>query len=339
MVDVLRDGVVTPVQVQTGITDGINTQIVSGLAAGDRVVTGVASSDDRSGEHDVRDVEHPRRRRCGAAPAAARCRCQMIHRSFAGTSYDTTTTGSSTQITQETHMTSPIRSIKRLAAGSALAVGLFFLPQSLAMAQDTGSTPDASRTFADTGYTVSDDAIWSFFSQYGGVNTFGEPISREFMLFGNPVQVFQDAALQVQPDGTVQAMQLTDPGLVPTTQLTGVNVPPADAAVAFVTPTPDQPNYRRSTAGVLAEHGAGRVERAERRVRFDVHELTAGPPSGDCRRRCPRLIPTTRALSTSASRTGFCSTTHRPAPPSRCPWASTSNSSSPRTRHSLRPRR
>ena len=123
-------------------------------------------------------------------------------------------------------MSSTIRSIKRLAAGSALSMGLFFLPHSLAMAQGTGTTADASRTFADTGYTVSDDAIWSFFSQYGGVNTFGEPISREFMLFGNPVQVFQDAALQVQPNGSVQAMQLTDPGLVPTTQLSGVTVPP-----------------------------------------------------------------------------------------------------------------
>ena len=44
VVDVLRDGVATPVQVQTGITDGINTQTVSGLAAGDPVVTGVASA-------------------------------------------------------------------------------------------------------------------------------------------------------------------------------------------------------------------------------------------------------------------------------------------------------
>jgi hypothetical protein len=134
-------------------------------------------------------------------------------------------------------MVSPIRTLKRLASGSALALGLLFLSHGPVMAQD------ASRTFADTGYTVSDDAIWSFFSQYGGVTTFGEPISREFTLFGNPVQVFQDAALQVQPDGSVQAMQLTDPGLVPTTQLDGLTVPPADAAVAFVTPTPDQPNY------------------------------------------------------------------------------------------------
>lgn len=135
-------------------------------------------------------------------------------------------------------MTLPIRSIKRLATGSALSVGLFFLLHGPVSAQET------PRTFADTGYTISDDAIWNFFNQYGGVTTFGEPISREFTLLGNPVQVFQDAALQVQPDGSVQAMQLTDPGLVSSTQLGGLNVPAADPAVAFVAPTPDQPNYQ-----------------------------------------------------------------------------------------------
>jgi hypothetical protein len=136
-------------------------------------------------------------------------------------------------------MASTIGSLKRLATGSALAVGLLCLSMGPAMAQDDS----ASRTFADTGYTIGDDAIWNFFTQYGGATTFGEPISREFMLFGKQVQLFQDAALQVLPDGSVSAMQLTDPGLVPTTQLDGLSVPPADAAVAFVTPTPDQPNY------------------------------------------------------------------------------------------------
>jgi hypothetical protein len=135
-------------------------------------------------------------------------------------------------------MISTFRLIKRLAAGTALSVGLLCVTLGPVMAQD-----ETSRAVGDSGYTIGDDAIWGFYNQYGGANTFGEPISREFTLFGNPVQVFQDAALQVLPDGSVQAMQLTDPGLVPTTQLDGLTVPAADAAVAFVTPTPDQPNY------------------------------------------------------------------------------------------------
>ena len=43
-VTVLRDGNVAPVAVQTGLTDGVNTEIVSGLQAGDQVVTGVSTS-------------------------------------------------------------------------------------------------------------------------------------------------------------------------------------------------------------------------------------------------------------------------------------------------------
>src|SRR5262249_34096181 len=43
-VKVLRDGEVTSVPVQTGISDGVTTQIVSGLAAGDQVVTGSSAA-------------------------------------------------------------------------------------------------------------------------------------------------------------------------------------------------------------------------------------------------------------------------------------------------------
>jgi membrane fusion protein, macrolide-specific efflux system len=42
-VRVLRNGSPVSVPVQTGITDGVNTQIVSGLQPGDQVVTGVTS--------------------------------------------------------------------------------------------------------------------------------------------------------------------------------------------------------------------------------------------------------------------------------------------------------
>jgi hypothetical protein len=128
---------------------------------------------------------------------------------------------------------------RRVAASAMLAAGLMAatLGPGVALAQDQ------SRVFTDTGYTIIDDAIWSFFNRYGGVATFGEPISREFTFMDKPVQLFQNAALQVQPDGSVQALQLTDPGLVATTQVDGLTVPAADPATAFVSPSPDQPNY------------------------------------------------------------------------------------------------
>jgi len=42
-VNVMQNGTVRSVPVQTGISDGVNTQIVSGVQAGDLVVTGVSS--------------------------------------------------------------------------------------------------------------------------------------------------------------------------------------------------------------------------------------------------------------------------------------------------------
>ncbi len=124
--------------------------------------------------------------------------------------------------------------VARLAAVGVLLAASLTPGLALAQSDARGS---------DSGYTIADDAILNFYTQHGGSATFGEPISREFTLMGAPVQLFQAAALQVQPDGSVQVMQLTNPGLLPYTNLNGLTVPAADPAVAFVTPSPDQPNY------------------------------------------------------------------------------------------------
>ncbi|MBV9542765.1 MAG: hypothetical protein JOY61_00105 [Chloroflexi bacterium] len=129
------------------------------------------------------------------------------------------------------------RTLYSAVAAVLLGAATVVVP-SIANAQD-----DDGRVFADTGYSVSDDNIWSYFNQFGGVATFGEPISREFTLAGRNVQVFQNAALAVQPDGSVQPLQLSDPGLVPYTKLNGLTLPASDQAIAFVAPSPDQPNY------------------------------------------------------------------------------------------------
>ena len=139
-----------------------------------------------------------------------------------------------------------MKRLVRLAAGAALVVALL-APAGLAMAQD-----DDSRRAFDTGYSISDDAVWSFYSAHGGSATFGEPISREFTLFGKPTQLFQDAALQVLDDGSVAAMQLTDPSLLTgTSVLNGLTVPAADPALAYVAPTPDDVNYSARLAMFL----------------------------------------------------------------------------------------
>jgi multidrug efflux pump subunit AcrA (membrane-fusion protein) len=49
-VRVLRDGSPVSVPVQTGISDGVNTQIVSGLEPGDQVITGLVSTSGTTGK-------------------------------------------------------------------------------------------------------------------------------------------------------------------------------------------------------------------------------------------------------------------------------------------------
>jgi hypothetical protein len=138
-------------------------------------------------------------------------------------------------------MTSQLTRLLRRGARGVVALTLVagVLAPSAALAHE--DSPADSRTFAETGYAVADDAIWSFFNQYGGTLVFGPPISREFLLAGKPVQLFENAALQVEPDGSVQPMQLTD--LLPYTSFDGLTVPAADPAIAFVAPRPDQTNY------------------------------------------------------------------------------------------------
>ncbi len=47
------------------------------------------------------------------------------------------------------------------------------------------------RYFAETGYRVDDDGIWSYFVARGRVPVFGFPVSRTFVLLGCSAQIFQ----------------------------------------------------------------------------------------------------------------------------------------------------
>jgi hypothetical protein len=102
---------------------------------------------------------------------------------------------------------------------------------------------DDSRVFPDTGFTIQDDAIWTFFNQHGGVAVFGEPISREFTLYGYPVQLFERFGLVVLPDGSVQALEVPGPGYLPYTGFNGSIVPAVDGGVQLAAPSVDQVNY------------------------------------------------------------------------------------------------
>ena len=73
-------------------------------------------------------------------------------------------------------------------------------------------------------------------SQRGGVRTFGYPSSRTFKLDGFQVQIFQRLVMQLQGNGSVQTLNLLDPGLVPYTRINGSTYPAPDPSVVRATP-------------------------------------------------------------------------------------------------------
>ncbi len=106
----------------------------------------------------------------------------------------------------------------------------------------TAQTNDP-RYFSQTGFRIDNDAFWNFFQGRGGVPTFGYPVSRQFQLVGFQVQIFQRNVMQLQPDGSVQTLNLLDPGLMPYTKINGSTYPAPDPAIVSATPPVSDPNY------------------------------------------------------------------------------------------------
>ena len=125
----------------------------------------------------------------------------------------------------------------------SLTLVLGLLSTWLTTARPVAAQTTDARFFEETGFRIDDDAFWAYFSQRGGVRTFGYPVSRDFPLLGFDVQIFQREVLQRQPDGSVRILNLLDEGLLPYTQINGSVFPPPDAALVKATPSPTDPQY------------------------------------------------------------------------------------------------
>jgi hypothetical protein len=99
------------------------------------------------------------------------------------------------------------------------------------------------RYFAETGYRIDDDAIWSYFVARGRVPIFGFPVSRTFVLLGCRVQIFQRQVAQDCAGREVALMNLLDPDIFPYDHVNGSQLPPADPALKAETPTVGSPGY------------------------------------------------------------------------------------------------
>src|SRR5579859_7911094 len=114
-----------------------------------------------------------------------------------------------------------------LALGVSLILGGVLGQASLATAQPAGPTLDPG-FFPATGYRIGSPEILSYFEHRGGVRTFGYPVSNEFPLLGQRVQLFQRQLLELAADGTVSTASILDPQILPITHMDGLTLPPAD---------------------------------------------------------------------------------------------------------------
>jgi hypothetical protein len=99
------------------------------------------------------------------------------------------------------------------------------------------------RYFSQTGYRIDDDNVWGFFNQYGGLSTFGYPVSRMMSFLGCPVQMFQRQIIQVCPGSGAALINMLDPEIFPYTQVNGSTFPAADNTMKNSTPPVSSASY------------------------------------------------------------------------------------------------
>jgi hypothetical protein len=99
------------------------------------------------------------------------------------------------------------------------------------------------RWFSQTGYRIDNDDVWAFFNQFGGLSTFGFPVSRNMSFLGCPVQMFQRHIIQVCPGQGAALINLLDPEIFPYTHVNGSVFPAPDATLKSNTPQVGSPTY------------------------------------------------------------------------------------------------
>jgi hypothetical protein len=99
------------------------------------------------------------------------------------------------------------------------------------------------RYFGQTGYRIENEQVWGFFSSYGGLETFGYPVSRTISFLGCPVQMFQRQIIQVCSGQGAALINLLDPDIFPYTEVNGSGFPAPDNTLKANTPPVSDPNY------------------------------------------------------------------------------------------------
>jgi hypothetical protein len=100
-----------------------------------------------------------------------------------------------------------------------------------------------SRFVPETGFSVVDESIWTYYVRRGAARTFGPPISRLMLLNGAWVQLFEKGMLQTFEDGRVVSVNLLEPPYLPYESFADVTLPAADEGLILGAPDPAAPGF------------------------------------------------------------------------------------------------
>jgi hypothetical protein len=119
------------------------------------------------------------------------------------------------------------------------------LKMDLVLARNAAIAPAVAhdgRYFGETGFRIDNDPIWGYFSARGGIDVFGYPVSRSFILLGCTVQIFQRQIAQTCGSNPVALMNVLDE-LFPFTRVNFATFPEVDGPMKAATPGIDEANY------------------------------------------------------------------------------------------------
>lgn len=116
------------------------------------------------------------------------------------------------------------------------------------------------RYFAETGYRIDDEDIWSYFTARGRVAVFGFPVSRTFTLLGCQVQLFQRQVAQDCEGRGVALMNVLDPEIFPYDHVNGSALPSPDQALKAETPSVTKPAYGQEIVNFVRDNAPDTFE-------------------------------------------------------------------------------
>lgn len=132
-------------------------------------------------------------------------------------------------------------------------------------------------------YSVSHPKLRHYWDHRGGIRVLGNPISRQFVLLGSEVQIFQRGVIEHRSDWSLGVMNILDEGLIPYTRIGGLTLPLPDPVLLKALPSPDNPGFEEKAISFVQANAPDEWEGLKTNFysAFDAITYREAFPKGD----------------------------------------------------------